>query len=253
MLQKSQKEKLYEVAMLAIRVLYFSLLALYAIICVLAAVRFRYFNSAGVSFWIFILLGITVYATIHVLRSLRSYNSEPVSSIENIFIYAPASILGLFVVLPSLNLVGIVVYVLIFVDSFYRTRILDFSIFKHKIVQSAAHPQSDESDEDEEIEHESDGNAFFRLVRSQSPNGDQRLEAWIKVNFVANEKVVNVHVPFCPTFANLPEIEQYQLSGDEIDLEISQLTPLGIRLDVKRPAKRNGEETVEICVFATVS
>ena len=234
--QQSEEMKLSEITSFAVWTLYFALLFPYTMICVFAAVRYRFFECS--SFWIYLFLGITIYGTIFLLRFLRSFDSRPIGAMENCFIFVPACILGLFVVLPGLNFLGILLYVSFLTDSFHRAGLIVIPEFKRKNIV----------DEDLEIEPEPDENAFFRLIRSQNPD---RLETWIKVHFATEEKTVNVHIPFCPTFDVIPKIESYQLDGNEVDLEVSQLTPLGARLDVKRPVTRKGEETVQICAFAT--
>lgn len=96
-----------------------------------------------------------------------------------------------------------------------------------------------------------DENTVMQLIRKKTPEGADHLEAFLRADFQANEKTIPVHLGFCPVFLQSPELEVHQLEGEEVDVKIVQLSPLGLRLDLKRPSSRTRAETVRLCVFAT--
>ncbi len=214
-------------------------------------VRFQAFVPTKDNTIPFFLLAGGVALTVFVLRQIRRLQQRTISTREELWIAGPGILLGIFLVLPGRNLLALLLFVLLFALVYAPERL------------SKRRPAENEKDDFQENELENgeaeydeetvDENVVMQLSRSQSPEGVDRLECSLRVRFLPGERIVNAHVPFCPLFERLPEVEAHQLEGEEVDLAVAQRSPLGVRIDLKRPSGRNGEETVRILLFAECS
>ncbi|MGL6194618.1 MAG: hypothetical protein ACRC2T_07310 [Thermoguttaceae bacterium] len=107
-------------------------------------------------------------------------------------------------------------------------------------------------DADEDDNEKLDKNVLMNLTRKLSENGNEQLEALVRAEFAQEERIVSVYIPFVPAFAVTPQKEQiqiHQIDGDEVTETLTQITSLGARIDLRRPANRKRPETVRLCVF----
>ncbi len=72
-----------------------------------------------------------------------------------------------------------------------------------------------------------------QLVRSMAVDGSEVVSGWLRLDFAPGQRMGNIHVAFCPPFAQTPELTVSQLDGPQSRIKIAQLLPYGIRLDLK--------------------
>ena len=78
-----------------------------------------------------------------------------------------------------------------------------------------------------------DADILQQLTLSRAEDGRQRLSGWLRMPLAAGQRTGNVHVAFCPPFAQAPEIEVRQLAGPACRLKTAQLLAYGTRVEVK--------------------
>ncbi len=220
----------------AIQWCFLTLLVLFWGIGTLVVLRCRQFTFPSSGLTAYVLLAVFVSGTIFLLRFLERNPREK----EILLIAGPGALLGLFLVLPGFHFFGILLYCAIYLSTVWliwpRTR----------------WTAENEPEEEESIPaSEWDENVRMRLLRKKDETGTETLESWIRADFRPGERSVSVHVPFCPVFEDQPRIDAVPFEGEEIEIGTSQLTPLGVRLDLKRPSARKSPESVGIYVVAT--
>jgi hypothetical protein len=55
----------------------------------------------------------------------------------------------------------------------------------------------------------------------------------LRADFAAHERARAVHVTFCPPLKSMPEFCVEQADGPDARIEVAQLAPYGVRLEVK--------------------
>lgn len=253
-----------------------------AFFCVL---RFHRFDSHDAPLAAFLLLtlwnvGITV-AVLFCRRFLLPNQNRSEPHIEKAIFLGPGLLLGLFLVLPSLHLFATMLY-------FFALGVL-FSCFdrikgSHGKSEGRMFRFSKKVDETNEIDgnvvekldginkidetidefneiHENGENAdswdqwdektLLRLLRTRDEKEQEQLQAWMQAEFQKNQRIVNIHLPFFPVPDHVPHLEVLQFQGDEVDIKIAHITSMGVRIDLKRPARRKESESVGIFISAT--
>lgn len=166
------------------------------------------------------------------------------SRIEKAIFLGPGLLLGLFLVLPSCRVSGVVIYFMVFgiiFSCFDRMRAAP-----QRIVQETE-PEIDA--EPEEIDDEPwDEKTLLRMIRTKDENGEEQLQAWMQTEFLKNQRTVNVHLPFFPVPDHVPQVEVLQFQGEHVDIKIAHLSTMGVRIDLKRPARRKTQESVGIFI-----
>lgn len=99
----------------------------------------------------------------------------------------------------------------------------------------------DAGDEDAELDDDSeeiepDASQLFFENRSRIDGGRERVEGWFRPRFEPHQEVCVVHLTFSPPFASVPELELFQLVGDEVTLTAGRIEPFGARIEIKRRA-----------------
>jgi len=203
-------------------------------------------DSAGVA--AFALLALLVAGTILLLDFLGE------GRWKTLFALGPGILVTFFLVLPSCHFVGISAYLLVFLPTvaflWYKNhRVPQPSMIVAEIVAEDT-PIVESEDDLEALEAaattEWDESVQMRLLRRKEPNETELLEAWVRADFQQGERVVHVHVPFCPPFREQPKWEACQFEGDEVEIQLSQMNSLGMRIDLKRPSPRKNQESVGI-------
>lgn len=75
--------------------------------------------------------------------------------------------------------------------------------------------------------------AIQHLTRSRLPDGSETLSGWVRVPWVAGQRVASVHVAFCPPFPSTPEVRVEQCEGPAAQIKTVQVLPYGVRFDLK--------------------
>jgi len=93
------------------------------------------------------------------------------------------------------------------------------------------------------------------FVRTQQPDGSERLTGRIRVPVSPGQRTTTVHLAFCPPFGHTPKIVVTQREGPAARLKESQLLPHGARLDVKlaQAAEAPASVLLEIAVRGQAS
>ena len=72
-----------------------------------------------------------------------------------------------------------------------------------------------------------------QLTRSRTADGGELLSGWLRVDLAAGQRTANLHVAFCPPFAQVPHISVQQIDGPEARIKAVQTLPHGVRFDLK--------------------
>lgn len=174
------------------------------------------------------------------------------NALPELLILAPGLLIGLALVLPSFRLFGLLAYFLLYASAVlkWEPKFPTLEIQTTTQTTTQTNEETAVETEREELSEAWDESTRMKLVRTLSPEGNDRLEACVRADFSSGERVVSLHIPFSPNFEERPQIDVYQLEGEETEITVAQVNPLGVRLDLKRPARRKGEESVRLCLFA---
>jgi len=203
----------------------------------LIAFRWREFTAESVGVVTFVLLALLVAGTILLLDFLEGRRWKMLLAV------GPGIFITVFLVLPSWHFAGISAYLAVFLPTVL------FLGHKYRYAQE---PAIVASPVDLEVleEAEWDESVQMRLIRRKESDEVELLEAWVRADFQPGERVTNLHVPFCPPFADQPQEkpkwETCQFEGNEVEIQVSQINALGTRLDLKRPSQRKDQESVGI-------
>ncbi len=91
-----------------------------------------------------------------------------------------------------------------------------------------------------------DDAATQQIRRFQTENGRDCLEAIVTVEFMENQKIAAVHVPFWPLFPETPRIETDVETATEITVAKIKTQPFGVRLEVRRQTEKAGRYRLRI-------
>ena len=90
---------------------------------------------------------------------------------------------------------------------------------------------------------ESDENVWQRIVRSQTSEGKDRFEGTFGGKFSMGAMTATVHIPFCPAFERVPNVQVLPMDETDVSLRIISPKAFGVRVDVKR----NNQDTTRFC------
>jgi hypothetical protein len=85
----------------------------------------------------------------------------------------------------------------------------------------------------EECEETPPENVTQQFVRCHDAEGIDTLSGFVRVFFSVGQRTGNIHLAFCPSFAQTPELTVEQLEGPDARIKTSQLLPYGARLEIK--------------------
>ena len=231
----------------AVRCLRVFLLVLFWGAALLVAFRCRAFDAHSARLGSFLLLALLVSGTILLLHFLWKEHRKPS------LVLGPGLLFTAFLVLPSGHFSGIPAYLVVFLPTigflFAKSRPVRSPVVQS--LETAEIAEEEENGDEAFSESEWNENTQMRLLRQKDSNGVVSLESWVRADFLRGERVVNVHLPFGPGFERTPKLDVYQFEGTEVEIQISQLTPLGARFDLKRPTRRKSPESVGIYVALT--
>ena len=88
-------------------------------------------------------------------------------------------------------------------------------------------------EEASEDQAELDADMLQQLTLSRTADGTQRIEGWLRMPVAAGQRTGNLHVAFCPPFAESPLVEAEQLDGPACRIKTALVLPHGARLDIK--------------------
>jgi hypothetical protein len=83
-----------------------------------------------------------------------------------------------------------------------------------------------------------------QLTLSRDAEGRQQLSGWLRLPLEAGQRSGNLHVAFCPPFAEPPEVHFEQSGGPAGSIKAGQVLPYGARLEVKLAAPAQQPESV---------
>jgi hypothetical protein len=71
------------------------------------------------------------------------------------------------------------------------------------------------------------------LVRRREHDGGESISGYLRAAFMPGQRIVNLHVPFCPPIAIIPSCGAETINGAPARVKVSQVLPQGARLEVK--------------------
>jgi hypothetical protein len=103
----------------------------------------------------------------------------------------------------------------------------------------------DESSAEEELD------VRQSLRRGVTSDGIDVLTGEVHAVFVAEQRIEHVHLSFCPPFERTPTFDLEQIEGPEARIEVAQLLPYGVRLELK--LSQSGPARVTIAFSARLT
>lgn len=95
-----------------------------------------------------------------------------------------------------------------------------------------------------------EANVLQQLTFRTTAEGSQELSGWLRVRLVAGQRTGNLHVAFCPSFAQMPRVQAEAVSGPDCRIKAAQVLPYGARLDIKLDEPATADESVLVWFFA---
>ncbi len=106
------------------------------------------------------------------------------------------------------------------------------------------------AEEREAEQRKAEGPASPELSRTQDESGGEVVEGVMKVRFDKGQKRANLHVPFSPPLAGMPDVECECVGDESLRLKVPVRQSYGIRIEVRRS---NADEALDTEVgFAAV-
>ncbi|MDR2115176.1 MAG: hypothetical protein LBP87_02220 [Planctomycetaceae bacterium] len=88
----------------------------------------------------------------------------------------------------------------------------------------------DHSEQDDDF----DDSVTQKIVRRFTETGKDRFEGTFLVGFQSDQLTVTIHIPFCPVFVSVPNIDVFILDDVDIKWNIFKPHNFGVRIDLKR-------------------
>jgi len=73
-----------------------------------------------------------------------------------------------------------------------------------------------------------------QMTRTTTAEGLDRLEGKFWAEFQADAMTTTVHIPFCPAFERVPNVQVFLVDESDANLRIVSAKPFGMRVDVRR-------------------
>jgi hypothetical protein len=89
-----------------------------------------------------------------------------------------------------------------------------------------------------------------QLTLRTRAEGGQELSGWLRIPLAAGQRSGSLHVAFCPSFDQAPQIEVEPVYGPDCRIKAAQVLPYGARLDVKLEEPAGEDESVLLWFFA---
>ena len=103
----------------------------------------------------------------------------------------------------------------------------------------------------EEIEPpEPAADVLQQLTLRTTAAGGQELSGWLRMPLAAGQRTGSLHVAFCPSFDQAPQVEVEPVCGPDCRIKAAQVLPYGARLDVKLDEPAGEDESVLVWFFA---
>ena len=99
-----------------------------------------------------------------------------------------------------------------------------------------------------ELAEQMDETMRQQITRSKTTEGQDRLNGTFCAEFPAEAMTTTVHIPFCPAFEKIPNVQVYPIDETDAHLRITSLKTFGVRIDIKR----NNLEIDRLC-FAIIA
>lgn len=92
----------------------------------------------------------------------------------------------------------------------------------------------DSEDSGEYPEEEVDPDCLSCENRYRTKDGQERIEGWIRPCFAPGQDLSVIHLNFTPPFNATPELELFQLAGNDVKLTVTRVEPFGARIEARR-------------------
>ena len=90
-----------------------------------------------------------------------------------------------------------------------------------------------------------------QLTLRTTAEGGQELSGWLRMPLAAGQRTGSLHVAFCPSFDQAPQVQAEAVSGPDCRIKAAQVLPYGARLDVKLDEPAGEDESVLVWFHAT--
>ena len=89
-----------------------------------------------------------------------------------------------------------------------------------------------------------------QLTLRTTAEGGQELSGWLRLGLAAGQRSGSLHVAFCPSFGEMPQVQAEAVSGPDCRIKAAQVLPYGARLDVKLDEAAEEDESVLVWFHA---
>jgi len=90
-----------------------------------------------------------------------------------------------------------------------------------------------------------------QLTLRTTAEGSQELSGWLRTPLAAGQRTASLHVAFCPSFSQTPQVQAEPVAGPDCRIKVAQVLPYGARLDVKLDEPARGDDNVLVWFFAS--
>ena len=73
-----------------------------------------------------------------------------------------------------------------------------------------------------------------QIIRSQTADGQDRLDGTFWVEFPTETMTATVHIAFCPAFERIPKVQVFSVNETDVHFRVAPPKTFGVRVDVKR-------------------
>ena len=85
-----------------------------------------------------------------------------------------------------------------------------------------------------------------QLTRARSDSHGESLYGLVRAEFAPGELAQQVHVAFCPPFAERPKLQAFVVDGPAANVHVAQLESFGTRIELRLPSHARHEEHVVV-------
>jgi hypothetical protein len=90
-----------------------------------------------------------------------------------------------------------------------------------------------------------------QLTLRSTAAGGQELSGWLRMPLAAGQRSGSLHVVFCPSFREAPQVQAEPVSGPDCRVKAAQVLSYGARLDIKLEEPANKDQSLLLWFFAS--
>jgi len=89
-----------------------------------------------------------------------------------------------------------------------------------------------------------------KITRASGEDGTEVIHALLRGDFVVGQRLVTLHVAFCPPLQGIPHIDLNQSAGPSVRIQATQVQPFGMRIEARLERAADSPQSVTIELLA---